>query len=201
MANFKTGGIAALIYGALSLSALVIAIGFIGYPAIADNEALSELAINNPSPLLVQDYLKIITAATSIILIKAMYSLYKQESPKLMFTGSLFGVIAAFCLLANALLSLYALSQASNFTLQSSDAIQFIRLIIVVLGFLVIVMNGIWYLAINWTGLNSGKFPKMLSCLGIVIGVVSMLPPLGILVLFLSIFWLMWLGISQLGSN
>lgn len=136
-----------------------------------------------------------------MILIAAMYPLYKQESPKLIYTGSLFGVIAAVCLFANAILSLYAISQASNFTLQSSESIQLIRLIIVVLGFLVVFMNGVWYLAINWTARKSGKLPNTLSYLGILIGVLSILPPLGILVLFLSIFWAVWLGISLLGSN
>lgn len=201
MGYSRTGGIAALLYGVLSLSALVIAIGFIGYPAIVDNEALSELAINNPSPLIAQDYLKIITAATSIVLITAMYSLYRQESPKLIYTGSLFGVIAAVFLFTNAILSLYAISQASNFTLQSSESIQLIRLIIVVLAILVVVLNGVWYLAINWTALKSGKLPTLLSYLGILIGVISMLPPLGILVLILSVFWSVWLGITLLGSN
>jgi hypothetical protein len=197
----KVSGVAALINAALSVATLVVALGLIGLPALTDRQILVELALRNPTPLILQDGLKFVSAALAIVLIAALSHRLKGNAPKVMAVATLFGSLSVICLVANAGLSVFSVSQAANEALRSSDTGNLLNGIISLLGFAVIFLNGGWYLLVSWTALKQNRLPKPLNYLGLGMGAISLLPPLGILVLFLSVIWSFGLGLVLLKSE
>ena len=57
-----------------------------------------------------------------------------------------------------------------------------------------IVLDGVWLLLISWIALKHQQLPKRLCYLGLGMGVLSLVPPLGIIVLLLGIVWSGWSG-------
>ncbi len=190
----KIGGVAAFINAAVSVATLIVAFGLIGLPALTDNSRLAELAINNPTPLIIQDVLKFVAAAVAIVLIAALHNRLQSDAPRLMRVAARFGSLAVLCLVVNASLSIFSVSQAASFAQMTSDTGQQLTGIIGLLGLSVIFLNGIWYLLISWAALRYNRLPKSLSYLGLGMGLLSLVPLLGILVLLLSIPWSLWLG-------
>ncbi|MBK9007362.1 MAG: hypothetical protein CNIPEHKO_03319 [Anaerolineales bacterium] len=186
----KAGGNAARINAVLAITTLIVALGLIGPTALADNALLAQIAITNPMPLIIQDALKFMSAIAATVLMVAMSHRLRNESPVLTTLATLFGFLAVICLFVNTGLSLFAVLQASRLTQGQTGMYE----IIGALGMAVIVINGLWYLLLNVAALKTGGLPKRLSYLGLVIGGLSLLPPLGIIVLLLSIVWLAWLG-------
>ena len=190
----KIGGLTAFANALLGAGTLVVAIGLIGPAALADPNKLVELAINNPSPLIIQDLLKLASAATAIVLIVVLFNRLRGGSPITMGVASLFGLLSVLCLLANASLSLFAVSQATNFAQGRPELGAQLNGIIGLLGMAVIVVNGLWHLLVGWTALKTERLPRRLSYLGLVMGGLSLLPPLGVIVLLLGVGWSVWLG-------
>jgi hypothetical protein len=73
--------------------------------------------------------------------------------------------------------------------------------VIGLLGIAVIFLNGVWYILISWSALKYNRLPKPLSYLGLGMGLLSLLPPLGILVLLFGVVWSLWLGQVLLKSE
>ena len=191
----KAGGIAAFINALLAIATLVVAFGLIGPAALTDDTKLVELAINNPAPLIIQDLLKFASAVVAIVLVVALFSRLRSESPTVMGLATLFGFLSILCLLANASLSLYAVSQAANFAQGQAEMGKQLNGLISLLGMAVIAVNGVWYLLVSWMALKTERLPRRLCYLGLVMGGLSLLPPLGIIVLLLSLAWSVWLGL------
>jgi hypothetical protein len=70
-----------------------------------------------------------------------------------------------------------------------------------ILAFAAIFANGPWYLLVSWSALKPGRRPSGLGYLGFVMGALSFLPPLGVIVLLLSIVWSVWLGRTWLRKS
>lgn len=190
----KAGGLAAFINAFLAIAALVVAFGLIGPAALTDNAKLVELAISNPAPLIIQDLLKFASAAVAIVLVVALFNRLHSQSPTVTRLATLFGFLSVLCLLANASLSLYAVSQAANFAQAQTGMGNQLNGLINLLGMAVIAITGLWYLLVSWSALKTDQLPRRLSQFGLVIGGLSLLPPLGVIVLLLSIAWSLWLG-------
>lgn len=184
----RLGSIAAFINAGAAVAALVVAFVLIGPAALSDPAKLADLAVHNPTPLIIQDLVKFVSAAAAVVLILALAARLRRDAPRLILTANVFGFLAVACLIANAVLSLYA-------TLQGTAATggQLLNLI-GVLAIGALALNGIWYLLIDWTALKQQQLPKLLCYLGLVMGAVSLVPPLAIVVLLLSIVWSVWLG-------
>lgn len=184
----RLGSIAAFINAGAAAAALVVAFVLIGPAALSDPAKLADLAVHNPTPLIIQDLVKFVSAAAAVVLILALAARLRRDAPRLILTANVFGFLAVACLIANAVLSLYA-------TLQGTAATggQLLNLI-GVLAIGALALNGIWYLLIDWTALKQQQLPKLLCYLGLVMGAVSLVPPLAIVVLLLSIVWSVWLG-------
>ncbi len=197
----KAGGIAAFINALLAIATLVVAFGLIGPAALTDNTKLVELAINNPAPLIIQDLLKFASAVVAIVLVVALFSRLRGESPTVMRVATSLGFLSILCLLANASLSLYAITQAANFASEQAEMGKQLNGLIGLLGMAVIVVNGLWYLLVSWSARKTNRLPRRLSHLGLVMGALSLVPPLGIIVLLLSIVWSLWLGRVLLKDN
>jgi hypothetical protein len=150
----KIGGVAAFINAAVSVATLVVAFGLIGLPALTDRHKLVELAISDPTPLIIQDVLKFVLAAIAIVLISAVFNRLNSDAPKLMGVATVCGSLAVLCLVINAGLSFFLVSQATNYALVSSDTSNQLHGVIGLLGLAVIFLNGVWYLLISWSALK-----------------------------------------------
>ena len=183
------GGVAAFIYAGMAIATLGVAFGIIGPAVLADRQKLVDLALTNPTPLLIQDILKFILAIAASGMIVALFVRLQANSPILQRIAALSGVLAVSGLVLNASLSLFTLSQASNSTSVSEETSMRLAGVVGLLGLIVIVLHGVWYLLVNWTALRHKRLPRWLSYLGIGMGVISLVPVLGILVLLCSIVW------------
>lgn len=208
----QIGGTAAFMNVAVTMATLIVAFGFIGITALSDPNKLIELAIHNPAPLVIQDGLKLVSSGIAIVLILALHNRLRDDFPKLMRTAIWFGLFSVLCLLINAGLSLLMVAQAGGFFQGQTWASNLFQMIFqhqrttvfVLLGFLnglinilgmaVIAINGVWYLLVSWAALKADSLPRWVSYLGMTMGGLSLLPPLGILVLFLGIPWSFGLG-------
>lgn len=191
----RVGAYAAFTNAFLGLAMLIVAFVMIG-PALTDRSKLIEMALHNPGPLFLQDVLKFFSAGASTLLVLALSRRIDSEKSPLSRPGALFGLLAILLLLANACVSLYATSQAVS--LESGEQI---NLVIFILGVVAVFVNGLWYLFENLMARKNKRLPGGLTTLGMVIGTISLVPPLAILVLVLSLVWSVWLGLVFLKSE
>jgi hypothetical protein len=189
----KLGGIAALVNVIVAIATLATVIFLIGVSAIADPNKLIDLAISNPMPLLIQDGLKFVSAGISNVLILAVANYLQRDASALLSIATGFGVLSVFCLVSNATLSLYAISQAPTYD-QAALSGSHLSSMIGLLAVAALGLNGLWFLLMSWTALKSHQLPSLLCYLGLAIGMLSLVPPLGIIVLLLSIVWSVWMG-------
>ena len=185
----KVGGAAAGVNALVGVATLLVALLLIGPEVLADRTRFIALALNNPTPIIIQDFLKFIAAAATLMLIVVFFDRLRTTRPLIISIASLFGVLAVLCLLANAILSLLAVSKAQAGDPSGAQLNTIIGLLAMAIG----LTNGIWYLLVHWVAFRSGKLPKGLSLLGIVIGVLSLIPILGLFGLILIIVWSLWL--------
>lgn len=111
----KSGGIFAFVNAVVAAAMLVGALVLIGPAALTDPAKLIEMAINNPTPLIIQDALKIISAGLSVILILVLLRFLNQKNSTALKAGAGAGFLAVICLIANAAISLYATINAPTF--------------------------------------------------------------------------------------
>lgn len=215
----QIGGTAAFINVAVTIATLIVAFGFIGVAALSDPNKLMELAIRNPAPLIVQDVLKLVSSGIAVVLILALNNRLRDGFPKLMRIAIWFGLISVLCLLINAMLSLLMVAQAVDVFREQTWANNlvyvmfqqqrttvfvlqgFLNGLVNALGMAVIAINGVWYLLVSWAALKTNSLPRWVSYLGMTMGGLSLLPPLGILVLFLGIPWSFGLGGALLKND
>jgi hypothetical protein len=190
----KLGGAAAFGNAFAAGASLFVTLSLIGITALNDPQRLVELALHNPLPLLLQDALKFLSAATAFGLIFALWKRLRDSAPKAMHIATVFGLLAVGLLLANAALSLFAVSQAASRSQNMADGDTLNR-VIGILGMGAIMVNGVWYLLVNWSARKSGSLPLGLCWLGLIVGAASLVPFLALGVLVLGIVWAVWLGI------
>lgn len=190
----KLGITAAFVNAILSIVTLFVVFFMIGVDAITDNQKIIDLAINNPTPLIIEDIFKFFSAAITCVFILTFGRILDTFRPKLMLVANIFGFASVLCLFANAILSLYAISQAKFYTLEIETFGNQLNFVISLLAVGVMIFNGLWYLLISWLSLESKHLPQFFCYLGLGMGVISLIPPLGVFVLILSILWSVWLG-------
>lgn len=191
----KIGDGAAFVSAFAASASFLIAIAFIGLGALSDTQQLVALAMTNPKPLLAQDLLKFVSAAAASIIIVVLWKRLGHAAPTLLRVATGFGVLSVSLLLINAVLSLFAISQAANFSAGDAVTANALNGIIGLVGLAAIAANGVWYLLVNWSALKSGLLPRGLCWLGMTIGAMSLAPFLALGVLVLGAAWSLWLGI------
>jgi hypothetical protein len=192
-------GVAAGCTAVVNVLFLLVALLWIGPAALVDRTVLTELARRNPTPILVQDGLKFVSAALSVVMLHGFYRWLQPVAPRAVSVGTLFGGLSVSCLLANAVLSLVAtLGRGAPAVAQGAAQVE---LVIGLLALGAIACNGIWYLLVHWIARRQNSLPRGLTTLGLVIGGLSLLPPLGLVVLALTIGWSIWLNrVMMLGD-
>lgn len=192
--NQGTGAIAAYLNALIALCMLGVTLLWIGPTALSHPEKLTQLAIEHPAPLVVQDLLKIGSAMAGTILWLNLYRRIGSAYPRAMRIAISFGAVSILSLLINAGLSLFATQQAARPLPSEWVRDGSIGNVIGLLGMSAIFTSGVWYLLMSWCALRAARLPTGLSVLGLFIGGLSLLPPLGLVVLLLNIVWLIWLG-------
>ncbi len=197
----KVGGIVAIINAVLAVASLIVAFGLIGAAALTDSSKLVQMAVENPTPLVLQDLLKFAAAFTGAILVAVLFKRLHNAAPRAINWATLFGAVSVLLLAVNASLSLYAVSRAKDFMQTVGAPGAQLNGVIGLLGMAVIAINGVWYLLVSWVALKSGNLPRWLSYLGLLMGGISLLPPLGVIVLLLSIPWSFGLASTLLSEQ
>jgi hypothetical protein len=187
---------AALLNAGVNTVTLFVALVLIGPAALMERDSLVRLAITNPAPIIVQDVLKILSAALSVVLIVGLRTRVAGWHPRRVQVAgwSAFGAVA--CLLANATTSLFATSQARAWAAGVGAPPPHVGLLIMIFALGAIILNAPWYIVVNWAALKTGSLPRLACYVGIAMGALSFLPPLGLLVLLLSIGWSIGVGLS-----
>jgi hypothetical protein len=192
--KLRITGIAAIMNALISIATLIVAFGFIGINALADRSRFIQLALTNPTPIIVQDVLKFMAAIISFVLVTTLFAYLKHTKTVILRIATSSGILSILFLLVNGALSLYAVTQLTDDNLNRAASGEQLNVAMSILGLLAIMCNGIWYIGIHWLSLQTQALPKKLCYLGLCIGAISLLPPLAPLVLVLSIIWSIWLG-------
>lgn len=188
------GSIAAFMNAAVMLAALAVAVVLIGVPAMSDPSKLAALALQNPAPLLIQDGFKLVSGVISVVLILALANYLQRDTPSVLSAATGFGLLSVFCLGVNAVLSLYAISQAAALEHNPGEMGNRLNVVINSLAMAVLIFDGVWHLLLSWAALKFQGLPKPLCYLGLGIGAFSLVPPLEMVVLPLTVVWLVWIG-------
>lgn len=192
--NQKVGAFAAFTNAVVAIVTIYVAVIMIGLDVLTDQNLFAEIAINNPTPLIIQDVLKFISAACWSVLLVNLFKRLVNEAIVRMKVATFFGFLSILLLLTNSILSLMAITQAAELAAAKSENANDLNGIIGVLAMATIFTNGLWYLLTSWTALKANQLPKGLNYFGLAIGAISLFPILGILALLLSIVWYIWLG-------
>ncbi len=190
--SLTLGVYAAFIQAQAAAAALFTAVVLIGLAALGDPARLATLAVHNPLPLLLQDGLKFVSATASVALIVVMFRQLRPTAPRASTVAAICGLLAVALLLVNVLFSLAAVTQAMRGLAVDARLNGLIGL----LGMAAIAINGVWYLLVSWTARRAQWLPVGLCGLGLALGVVSLVPFLGLLTLVLSVAWSLWLGVT-----
>lgn len=190
--SLTLGVYAAFVQAFAAAASLVTAVALIGLAALSDPARLAALAVHNPLPLLLQDSLKFVSAAASIVVIVALFRRLRPAAPTAAGVAAACGLLAVTLLLANAALSLAAVTQARAGLAVDARLSGLVGL----LGMAAIAVNGLWYLLVSWTARTAARLPLALCWLGLALGVLSLVPFLALLVLVLSVVWSLWLGLA-----
>lgn len=190
--SLTLGVYAAFIQAQAAAAALFTAVVLIGLAALGDPAHLATLAVHNPLPLLLQDGLKFVSATASVALIVVMFRQLRPTAPRASTVAAICGLLAVALLLVNVLFSLAAVTQAMRGLAVDARLNGLIGL----LGMAAIAINGVWYLLVSWTARRAQWLPVGLCGLGLALGVVSLVPFLGLLTLVLSVAWSLWLGVT-----
>jgi hypothetical protein len=197
----KAGGFAAFTKGVVAIATIYVAAVMIGLEVLTDQKLFVEIAINNPTPLYIQDGLKFIGAACETVLIIVLFKRLSKEGLSKIRVATIFGFLSLILIICNATLSLKVTTQAAGLASTPSDNATDFNSLIGILAMAALFTSGLWYILMSWAALKSGQLPKRLNYLGLTIGAVSLIPILGLIALLLSVVWSFWLSRVLLKDN
>jgi hypothetical protein len=107
--NQKAGAFAALTNAVVAIVTIYVAVVMIGLDVLTDQNLFAQIAINNPTPLFIQDLLKFISAACWSVLTVTLFKRLGNKAIIRMKVATLFGFLLILLLLTNSILSLMAI--------------------------------------------------------------------------------------------
>lgn len=179
----------AIFHLALLLATLVNLLLGIGVQALLDTEYISRLATVNPFPILLQDGLKLGLAVTMSILTMKWHPLLCHARRTLIRGALIANGVSIGALICNATASLYLLFEMNRRSHWDVEVWKAGVIVINLFGILSLISGGVWFLIVNLTAMRFELLKPWVWRVGIGVGVCSLLPPLAILVLVLSLFW------------
>jgi Domain of unknown function (DUF4386) len=208
-----TGGMAALILGALFTALLVILAGILpgqgfGPGALNDPATGIKFLTTSPWPMTIASiYLGV--GITFVLIALAVEQWFKAKAPALMQLLTATGLIAGTLFLAYAMINLIGSASIVSTYQHDPASGAAIYLALRVLGNGLnsgaLFAAGLATLLMGWAGFRTGQLPKILGGLLIVAGICTTLSfamlPLGLLGVLLAPIWSIWLGIVLLRAS
>jgi hypothetical protein len=209
----KFGGFAALYLAVAYVIGMVIFLVVLDYPSITDPALKVALLVDMQMITFSTNLLMYVFFGVFLIVLSlALYDRLKSGAPAIMQVATAIGIIWAGSLIASGMVAnagiapvvaLYAKDPAqAALTWQGIES--------VASGLSNgngEILGGLWALLVSLAGLRTGRLPKGLNILGLVIGamgIVSLIPALNALTGIFGlgqIIWFVWLGIVLLRSN
>jgi len=208
----KFGGISALLMAAAYAAIMLIFIVVLNYPSITDPMQKIALVVAQPNMIFLTNILGyVLFGVLLVVLSLALHDRLKESSTGMVQIAVILGIIWAASLVASGMVSNAAI--APSVALYTSDpalAANNWSLIETISGGLGNangeILGGLFTLLISWAALRSGKLPKVLNILGLLVGavgIVSLAPMLNSLAMvfgLLQIVWFVWLGFILLSQ-
>jgi hypothetical protein len=203
----KMGGIAALYEAAAYIVGMVGFLLVVDVSGVVDPVQKVALMADNLAFLYVMHLLVyVVWGVFMIVLSLALFERLKSDSPAIVQTATVFGVMWACVIIVGGMIHNSGLENVVD--LYGTDPAQAATVWLAIdsvfegLGGSNEVLGGVWILLISWAALRVGEFPKALNYLGVVIGVagiVSVVPALAEIFIYIfalgQIVWFIWLGI------
>lgn len=209
----QVGGLAALYLAAAFVVAMPYFLVFVKYPSVVDPAEKVALLVGNQGSMRAMYLITyVIFGIVLAVLALALHARLRDGAPILAQAATAVGLIWAFVLVASgmifnagvaAVVDLHGTSPA-----QAVSAWQSIEPVAQGLGGSGgELLGGLWVLLVSVAALHTGRLPKVLNWLGLVIGaagILSVVPPLTAAAYafgMLQIVWLGWLGIVMLRAT
>ena len=211
----RLGGVAALAQAAVYVAAMVLFLGILipaGYGASTNPiQNVAFLADNQTAIYVVNVVVYVVSSVLIAVLALSLYDLLKGGSPVLMQTATVFGLVWAGVLIATGMIASIGLSSVVDLYGQNPAQAASLWLAVEVvqegLGGGTEIVGGIWISLVSWAALRAGMLPRLLTYLGIglgVAGILSVIPSLaGLVDVFglSAVVWFAWLGITMLRNT
>tara|TARA_R110002049_G_scaffold78774_4_gene200510 strand:+ start:10139 stop:10795 length:657 start_codon:yes stop_codon:yes gene_type:complete len=208
----KLGGIAALIEAALYVTGFglfLIVLDSSGYEGHVQKVAF---LVDNQIALYVGNLLiYVVFGVVLVVLALALHARLENGSPTMMQVATAFGLIWAGLVIASGMIANIGNSTVVSLFSENRDQAVLLWLAISTvqeaLGGGNEIVGGLWVLLLSWSALRSDKLPKLLNCLGVLIGlagILTVVPTFGVLMDVFGlgqIAWFAWLGLVMLRDN
>ena len=209
----KMGGIAALYMAAAYIVGMVGFLIIVDVSGVADPVEQVALIVDNQTFLhILYLIVYVVWGVFLVVLALALYERLKAGSPAIVQTATVFGILWACVIIASGMI--YNSGMENVVDLYDKDpAIAgtvwlAIDSVFEGLGGSNEVLGGIWILLVSWAALRTGKLPRVLNYLGVVVGaagIISVVPALAEISIYIfalgQIVWFVWLGIVMLRSG
>lgn len=206
----KMGGIAALYAGVAYITGMIGFLLVVGWPDDPVQQ-VSVLVSNQISQHILYLIVYQVWAVFLVVLTLALYERFKADSPAMMQTATVIGIIWATVVIASGMIFNIGMDNVVN--LYGKDPAQATTVWLVIasvcdgLGGGNEILGGLWMLLISWVALQARGLPTALNYLGIMVGVAGILSALpglgevGLIFGLVQIVWFIWLGIVMLRGS
>ena len=209
----KSGGIAALYMAISHLIGIVIFLVVLDYLSITDPSQKVALNVEKQTVVFSTNLLMYVFFGFALtVLALALYDRLKSGAPALMQAATAVGIIWAGSLIASGMVANAGLATVvALYAKDPSQAVLTFQSIETVANGLGNangeILGGIWTLLVSLAALRTGRLPKAMNFLGILVGAVGILTIIPVLNDFTGLFgmgqivWFVWLGIFFLRND
>jgi hypothetical protein len=208
----KAGGMAALYLAAAYVAGMVFFLLVLNSTAISEPAQKLASLLDNQAGIYVMNLVDyVIFGVALVVLSLALKERLKAGSPAIMQVATAVGLIWAGVLIASGMIANVGMDMVAG--LYATDAGQAASAWFVIdavslgLSGNGEILGGLWILLVSWAAIRSGRLPKGLNVLGVLIGAVgatSVVPALKDLMFVFGIgqiVWFVWLGIAMLRNG
>jgi Domain of unknown function (DUF4386) len=205
----KLGGFAALYEAAAYLLGFALWAGVLNYSSdLAPAQQVASLVNNQNLWYMLNLVVYILGGFFLVAMAVALHDRLKSNSSAIMWIATAIGLIWGGVVIASGMIANIGIENVIN--LYSADPAQAVPVWVAIdsvrdgLGGGNEIVGGVWILLVSWAALQTGKLPKVLNYIGVVIGVAGILSAIPVLGELVSVFgltqivWFIWLGIVML---
>lgn len=209
----KLGGVAALYEAVAYVIGMVFFLLVVDYQGTTDPlQRVALLVENELSMYATTVIIYVLFGIALVVLTLSLHDRLRGDAPALMWVATAFGLIWATVVIASGMV--FNVGMGTVVTLYATDPAQAATVWLAIdsvfngIGGGVEILGGLWSVLVSWAALRTGRLPKALNVLGIVVGlagIVTVVPAFGEIggaIFGLGqIVWFAWLGIAMLVSR